>query len=46
MGTTGERKRPGLAAQALKRIGRAQQQALLIVMIVVLFALMIYVRRS
>ena len=46
MGTTGERKSKGLAAQALKRLSKTQQQALLIVMIVVLFALMIYIRRS
>jgi hypothetical protein len=46
MGTTGERKPQSLAAQALKRLSKTQQQALLIVMIVVLFALMIYVRRS
>ena len=46
MGTTGERKRQGIASQALKRLSRAHQQAMLIVMIVVLFALMIYVRRG
>ena len=46
MKSTGERKRPGLAAQALKRLSKTQQQALLVVMIVVLFALMIYVRRG
>ena len=46
MGTTGERKRQGLAGQALKRLSNTQQQAILIVMIMVLFALMIYVRRG
>ena len=46
MGTTGERKWQGLAGQALKHLSKAQQQAILIVMIVVLFALMIYVRRG
>jgi hypothetical protein len=46
MKTTGERKRQSLAGQALRRLSKTQQQALLIVTIVVLFALMIYVRRG
>ena len=45
MEPTGERKRLGLASQVLKRMSKTQQQAALMAMIVVLFALMIYVRR-
>jgi len=46
MGSTGERKRQGLAARALERLSKTQQQAILVVMIVMVFALMIYVRRA
>jgi hypothetical protein len=46
MGTTGERNRQRIATDALKRLSKAHQQAILVVMIVVLFALMIYVRRG